>query len=70
MLADSDTDIIITFVIKLQLKLTKKSKSKSDDKNVGAVSNAPPLDSGLLQEELQKKIIENAQFASQVSAYR
>lgn len=48
-----------------QLKLTKKSKNK-DDKSLGAVSNAPPLDSGLLQEELQKKIIENAQFASKV----
>ncbi|CAG9789099.1 unnamed protein product [Diatraea saccharalis] len=51
----------------LQFKLTKKSKNKGDDKQVGAVSNLPALDSGLLQEELQKKIIENAQFASQLS---
>ncbi|CAH0400349.1 unnamed protein product [Chilo suppressalis] len=51
----------------LQLKFNKKSKSKGDDKQVGAASNIPPLDSGLLQEELQKKIIENAQFASQLS---
>lgn len=50
----------------LQLKLTKKSKSKGDEKQP-TVSNPGPLDSGLLQEELQKKIIENAQYASQVS---
>uniref|UniRef100_A0A2A4IU10 Protein phosphatase 1 regulatory subunit 21 N-terminal domain-containing protein n=1 Tax=Heliothis virescens TaxID=7102 RepID=A0A2A4IU10_HELVI len=50
----------------LQLKLTKKSKSKGDDKQPAA-SSAGALDSGLLQEELQKKIIENAQFASQLS---
>ncbi|CAK1583372.1 unnamed protein product [Parnassius mnemosyne] len=50
----------------LQTKLTKKSKSKSDDKQ--SASNATAhLDSGLLQEELQKKIIENAQYASQLS---
>lgn len=51
----------------LQLKLTKKSKSKGDEKQPGAVSSTAPLDSGILQEELQKKIIENAQFASQVN---
>lgn len=50
----------------LQLKLTKKSKSKGDDKQP-TVSSAAALDSGLLQEELQKKIIENAQYASQLS---
>ncbi|PZC71828.1 hypothetical protein B5X24_HaOG212403 [Helicoverpa armigera] len=50
----------------LQLKLTKKTKSKGDDKQPAA-SSAAALDSGLLQEELQKKIIENAQFASQLS---
>lgn len=50
-----------------QLKLNKKYKTKGDDKQVAAVSNAASLDSGLLQEELQKKIIENAQFASQLS---
>ncbi|CAB3246328.1 unnamed protein product [Arctia plantaginis] len=50
----------------LQLKLTKKFKSKGDDKQPAA-SNPLPLDSGLLQEELQKKIIENAQYASQLS---
>ncbi|XP_047034199.1 protein phosphatase 1 regulatory subunit 21 [Helicoverpa zea] len=50
----------------LQLKLTKKSKSKGDDKQPVA-SSAAALDAGLLQEELQKKIIENAQFASQLS---
>ncbi|XP_049704796.1 protein phosphatase 1 regulatory subunit 21 isoform X2 [Helicoverpa armigera] len=50
----------------LQLKLTKKSKSKGDDKQPAA-SSAAALDAGLLQEELQKKIIENAQFASQLS---
>lgn len=49
-----------------QLKLTKKSKSKTDDKQA-TPSNPAPLDSGLLQEELQKKIIENAQYASQVN---
>ncbi|CAG9565226.1 unnamed protein product [Danaus chrysippus] len=48
----------------LQSKSTKKSKSK-DDKQ--AASNVAPLDSGVLQEELQKKIIENAQYASQLS---
>ncbi|KAL0869343.1 hypothetical protein ABMA27_007598 [Loxostege sticticalis] len=51
----------------LQLKLTKKSKSKGEEKQPGAVSSTAPLDSGILQEELQKKIIENAQFASQLS---
>ncbi|XP_063831528.1 protein phosphatase 1 regulatory subunit 21 [Ostrinia nubilalis] len=51
----------------LQLKQTKKSKGKVDEKQTGAVSNTAPLDSGILQEELQKKIIENAQFASQLS---
>ncbi|XP_075982755.1 uncharacterized protein LOC142980993 [Anticarsia gemmatalis] len=50
----------------LQSKLTKKSRSKGDDKQP-SVSTQGPLDSGLLQEELQKKIIENAQFASQLS---
>ncbi|XP_072930135.1 uncharacterized protein [Epargyreus clarus] len=50
----------------LQLKLSKKSKSKGDEKPAPSTSSAP-LDSGLLQEELQKKIIENAQFASQLS---
>lgn len=50
----------------LQLKLSKKSKSKGED-NQATVSNVAPLDSGLLQEELQKKIIENAQYASQLS---
>ncbi|KAJ8724099.1 hypothetical protein PYW07_008079 [Mythimna separata] len=50
----------------LQLKLTKKSKSKGDDKQP-AVTSAAALDSGLFQEELQKKIIENAQYASQLS---
>ncbi|XP_026734573.1 protein phosphatase 1 regulatory subunit 21 [Trichoplusia ni] len=50
----------------LQLKLTKKSKSKGDEKQP-TVSYPGPLDSGLLQEELQKKIIENAQYASQLS---
>ncbi|KOB69127.1 Uncharacterized protein OBRU01_17450 [Operophtera brumata] len=48
-----------------QLKLTKK-KGKNDEKHP-STSNAAPLDTGLLQEELQKKIIENAQFASQLS---
>ena len=47
------------------MKITKKSKSKTEDKQAAA-SNTPSLDSGLLQEELQKKIIENAQYASQV----
>ncbi|KAH9633693.1 hypothetical protein HF086_009027 [Spodoptera exigua] len=51
----------------LQLKLTKKSKNKNDDKQQAAASSAAALDSGLLQEELQKKIIENAQYASQLS---
>ncbi|KAL4711741.1 hypothetical protein ACJJTC_015807 [Scirpophaga incertulas] len=51
----------------LQLKSNKKSKNKTDDKQASTVSNAAPLDSGILQEELQKKIIENAQFASQLS---
>ncbi|KAJ0173793.1 hypothetical protein K1T71_010942 [Dendrolimus kikuchii] len=50
----------------LQFKLTKKSKSKTDDKQA-TPSNPAALDSGLLQEELQKKIIENAQYASQLS---
>ncbi|KAJ8713848.1 hypothetical protein PYW08_007468 [Mythimna loreyi] len=50
----------------LQLKLSKKSKSKGDDKQP-TVSSAAALDSGLFQEELQKKIIENAQYASQLS---
>lgn len=50
----------------LQLKLTKKNKSKGDDKQPTA-SKPGPLDSGLLQEELQKKIIENAHYASQLS---
>ncbi|XP_045452964.1 protein phosphatase 1 regulatory subunit 21 [Melitaea cinxia] len=50
----------------LQNKLTKKSKSKVDDKQP-TTSNVPSLDAGLLQEELQKKIIENAQYASQLS---
>ncbi|XP_068618893.1 protein phosphatase 1 regulatory subunit 21 [Battus philenor] len=50
----------------LQIKLSKKSKSKGDDKQ--STSNATAvLDSGLLQEELQKKIIENAQIASQLA---
>ncbi|CAF4798309.1 unnamed protein product [Pieris macdunnoughi] len=46
-------------------KTTKKTKSK-DDK---VVNNSSPahLDAGLFQEELQKKIIENAQYASQLS---
>ncbi|CAH0690000.1 unnamed protein product [Spodoptera exigua] len=51
----------------LQLKLTKKSKNKNDDKQQATASSAAALDSGLLQEELQKKIIENAQYASQLS---
>ncbi|KAM3958105.1 uncharacterized protein ACR2FA_007899 [Aphomia sociella] len=50
-----------------QLKLTKKSKSKGDEKQQSMSSNSGPLDAGLLQEELQKKIIENAQYASQLS---
>ncbi|CAG4931143.1 unnamed protein product [Parnassius apollo] len=50
----------------LQTKLTKKSKSKGDDKQSTSNTTAH-LDSGLLQEELQKKIIENAQYASQLS---
>ncbi|KPJ01488.1 KLRAQ motif-containing protein 1 [Papilio xuthus] len=50
----------------LQNKLSKKTKSKSDEKQ--STSSVPaPLDPGLLQEELQKKIIENAQLASQLS---
>ncbi|KAJ2953115.1 hypothetical protein O0L34_g677 [Tuta absoluta] len=52
-----------------QLKLTKKSKGKNDDKQQPTTS-AATNDSGLmgvLQEELHKKIIENAQFASQLS---
>lgn len=49
----------------LQNKLSKKTKSKTDEKQT--TSSVPaPLDPGLLQEELQKKIIENAQLASQV----
>ncbi|XP_038206844.1 protein phosphatase 1 regulatory subunit 21 isoform X2 [Zerene cesonia] len=48
-----------------QTKLTKKSKSKDD--KAPSNSNPAPLDAGLLQEELQKKIIENAQYASQLS---
>ncbi|CAG9105932.1 unnamed protein product [Plutella xylostella] len=54
----------------LQQKSTRKAKSKGDDKPAGTSSMSsmlPPLDSGLLQEELQKKIIENAQLASQLS---
>ncbi|XP_060805261.1 protein phosphatase 1 regulatory subunit 21 [Amyelois transitella] len=51
----------------LQLKLTKKIRSKTDDKQPSTSSVQAPLDSGLLQEELQKKIIENAQIASQLS---
>ncbi|XP_049878062.1 protein phosphatase 1 regulatory subunit 21 [Pectinophora gossypiella] len=51
----------------LQLKLSKKGKGKGDDKQPAPSSAAGPLDSGLLQEELQKKIIENAQYASQLS---
>lgn len=52
-----------------QLKLSKKSKSKPEDKTaVASGSAAAPLDSGILQEELQKKIIENAQYASQVNS--
>lgn len=47
----------------LQLKSTKKSKSKNDEK----VSSSNMADYGLLQEELQKKIIENAQYASELS---
>lgn len=50
----------------LQFKLTKKSKSKADEKPTTA-GNPAPLDTGILQEELQKKIIENAQYASQIS---
>ncbi|CAH2094322.1 unnamed protein product [Euphydryas editha] len=50
----------------LQNKLTKKNKSRGDDKQP-TTSSAPSLDAGLLQEELQKKIIENAQYASQLS---
>ncbi|XP_023953345.1 protein phosphatase 1 regulatory subunit 21 [Bicyclus anynana] len=50
----------------LQNKLTKKSKSKGEDK-VATTSTPQALDAGLLQEELQKKIIENAQYASQLS---
>ncbi|XP_053614081.1 protein phosphatase 1 regulatory subunit 21 [Plodia interpunctella] len=51
----------------LQLKQNKKSKSKNDDKQPPTSSSMAPLDSGLLQEELQKKIMENAQIASQLS---
>ncbi|KPJ10055.1 KLRAQ motif-containing protein 1 [Papilio machaon] len=51
----------------LQNKLSKKTKSKSDEKQ--STSSVPaPLDPGLLQEELQKKIIENAQLASQIGS--
>ncbi|CAH2045925.1 unnamed protein product, partial [Iphiclides podalirius] len=50
----------------LQVKLNKKTKSKSDDKQTTSNATAP-MDSGLLQEELQKKIIESAQLASQLS---
>ncbi|CAH0728104.1 unnamed protein product, partial [Brenthis ino] len=50
----------------LQNKLTKKTKSKTDERKA-TTSNTPSLDPGLLQEELQKKIIENAQYASQLS---
>ncbi|XP_013147814.1 PREDICTED: protein phosphatase 1 regulatory subunit 21 isoform X2 [Papilio polytes] len=50
----------------LQNKLSKKTKSKTDEKQT--TSSVPALlDPGLLQEELQKKIIENAQLASQLS---
>ncbi|XP_063628128.1 protein phosphatase 1 regulatory subunit 21 [Cydia splendana] len=49
----------------LQSKSTKKAKSKDD--KPAATSTAPPLDTGILQEELQKKIMENAQYASQLS---
>ncbi|XP_073950724.1 uncharacterized protein isoform X2 [Choristoneura fumiferana] len=49
----------------LQLKSTKKTKSKDD--KPASTSSAPALDSGLLQEELQKKIIENAHYASELS---
>ncbi|XP_061384645.1 protein phosphatase 1 regulatory subunit 21 [Danaus plexippus] len=48
----------------LQSKSTKKSKSKDEKQSA---SNVAPPDSGVLQEELQKKIIENAQYASQLS---
>lgn len=52
-----------------QVKSTKKSKGKVDEKqSSGSSSGVPaPMNSGLLQEELQKKILENAQFASQVN---
>ncbi|XP_047994100.1 protein phosphatase 1 regulatory subunit 21 [Leguminivora glycinivorella] len=49
----------------LQTKSTKKAKSKDD--KPAATSSAPALDTGILQEELQKKIMENAQYASQLS---
>ncbi|GBP74299.1 Protein phosphatase 1 regulatory subunit 21 [Eumeta japonica] len=50
----------------LQQKQSKKSKNKNDEKHVPSTSLGAALDYGLLKEELQKKIIENAQFASQL----
>ncbi|XP_041969838.1 protein phosphatase 1 regulatory subunit 21 [Aricia agestis] len=50
----------------IQAKLTKKLKGKAEEKQLPTNSSST-FDSGLLQEELQKKIIENAQFASQLS---
>ncbi|KAI5632921.1 hypothetical protein NE865_14365 [Phthorimaea operculella] len=52
-----------------QLKLTKKSKGKNDEKQQATTSAgaADPGIMGVLQEELHKKIIENAQLASQLS---
>ncbi|VVC88373.1 unnamed protein product [Leptidea sinapis] len=46
-------------------KLAKKSKSKDDKTSTS--SNHTTLDTSLLQDELQKKIIENANYASQLS---
>ncbi|CAK1551008.1 unnamed protein product [Leptosia nina] len=48
-----------------QSKGTKKEKRKDDKPSTSASSAA--LDPGILQEELQKKILENAQYASQLS---
>lgn len=49
------------------MKLNKKSKGKQHEAKQS--TSTAPLDSSLLQEELQKKIIENAQFASQVNIH-
>lgn len=48
----------------LQIKCTKKTKSKNEEKQP---TTSSMLDSGLLQEELQKKIIENADISSQLA---